>query len=69
MKYFRIGKIFLGLGVIAMSCVVVYAAPGAKPFAQINDQLVAIEGAITDMNDQIDALVTRVETVEARAIA
>jgi len=40
-----------------------------KPFVKINEQLVEISGAITSLQDQVDLLVARVDTVEQRAAA
>lgn len=43
--------------------------PNGKPFVAINNQIVEVEGAISSLQDQIDLLVARVDTVEQRVTA
>ena len=44
-------------------------SPNGKPFVEINDQLVAVQGDIDSIKDQIESLTSRVETIEEAAAA
>ena len=56
---------------MAMVATTAYAGsnPKGKPFVAINDQIVEVQGAVSDFQDQIDSLVARVDTVEQRVTA
>jgi len=42
------------------------SSPKGQPFVSINNELVQVQGAISSLQDQIDMLVARVDTVEQR---
>ena len=44
-------------------------SPKGKPFVAINDQIVVVEGAVSTLQEQIDLLVEKVDTVEQRVVA
>ena len=45
------------------------SSPKGKPFIAIGDQIVEVEGAINSLQDQVDILVGRVDSIEARVFA
>jgi hypothetical protein len=72
MKYSNITTRTAVFGLSLFISVGAYAAgssPKGKPFIAIGDQIVVVEGAISSMQDQIDTLVGRVDSVEARVTA
>jgi uncharacterized coiled-coil protein SlyX len=44
-------------------------SPNGKPFVEINDQLVAVQGGIDSIKDQIESLTSRVESIEEGSAA
>lgn len=73
MKYFSQKAtaiaLFATLGAAVVSASGNGSSPNGKPFVAINGQIVEVTGAITSLQDQIDALVARVDTVEQRVAA
>ncbi len=64
-------NLFLAASLTAMGIAGANAAgngssPKGKPFVSINNQIVEVTGAISSLQDQIDLLVARVDTVEQR---
>ena len=45
------------------------SSPKGKPFVEINDQLVAVQGDVDSIKDQIESLTSRLETIEEAAAA
>jgi hypothetical protein len=39
-------------------------SPNGKPFVEINDQLVAVQGDVDSIKNQIESLTSRVESIE-----
>lgn len=66
MKYFGIGKILLGLGVMAMSCSFLYAVPNGKPFVELQGQIVEVQGQIATLEERIDDVLLSVTNLEER---
>lgn len=67
-------RFFYIISAIVVSALIVTPAfsgsnPKGKPFIAINDQIVEVEGAVSSLQDQIDLLVARVDTVEDRVTA
>ena len=44
-------------------------SPNGKPFVEINDQLVAVQGDVDSIKDQIESLTSRVESIEEESAA
>jgi hypothetical protein len=55
--------------VVGVTFVQAGSNPKGKPFVAINDQIVEVKGAVTSLQDQIDLLVTRADSVEERLVA
>ena len=74
-KYLSFGIFVLGAVFIFSSIQLAYADDGhkrhkrKKSHVKVNDQLIEVQGAILSLQDQLDALVSRVDTVEERVVA
>jgi len=74
-KYLPFGLLALGIFLYS-SFSIATAAPGGngsnpkgRPFVSLAGEVVAVQGAISSLQDQIDILVARVDTVEQRVTA
>lgn len=71
---FNLSRLFTGIIIcVAIGNVTAVVAdgssPNGKPFVKINNELIEVTGAITSLQDQVDMLINRVDTVEERALS
>lgn len=61
---FRSHCIIAATAALSLSLSIAHATPNGKPFVELDGQLHEVQGAVQSLQQQLDALVARVDTIE-----